>query len=289
MTETTRQYPALGRGVWLVLFRNEWFKTRHRLAFVVTWAFFAFVHTMEHGGDAYRALGDPERTHALPEAWNQIFGGNSTILLIFGSIAVVMLAASEFSWRTSRQNVIDGLDKMQWYWGKVLMLAGVGVVLVATQVGIGVTAASIGTATASVSSNPVPLSALAATAALGFAFLNVGGLALLCATTIRASGPAMAVWFAWITLGEQMLPAMVTRLIPAAQSVMGMLPFAAAQQVLAFWRFDSTTYDAMVARATEAGETAPELPNMLLWTGLNVGWAIVFIVIGALFFRRRDL
>jgi ABC-2 type transport system permease protein len=282
-------YPALGPGVWAVLLRNEWFKARHRLAFVVTLSLFAFIQLMEYGDNAVRARRDADYTFALPEAWSAVFSDDSVILLIFGSIVVVMLASSEFSWRTARQNVIDGLSKTQWYWGKVIMLGIVAVAFLTTKLGIAGGAAALGTDFAEATGPVVPLSVLAATGALLLAFLNVGALALLCAMTIRSSGPAMAVWFFWITLGEQLVPSLVTRVLPAAQPFFAMLPFSSAQQVLEFWRFDLGTYQRMVERAQAAGEAAPQLPDMSVWVGLNAGYAMLFLAVTYALFRRRDL
>ncbi|MDX1579567.1 MAG: hypothetical protein R3266_13870, partial [Gemmatimonadota bacterium] len=112
-----RKAPALGPGIWAVLLRNEWFKTRKRLAFWLTLGFFAFITTMDNGEELF----DDEPTFYLPEAWSSIFSDQSVLLVIFGCIAVIMLAASEFSWRTARQNVIDGLSKTQWFWGKYML------------------------------------------------------------------------------------------------------------------------------------------------------------------------
>jgi ABC-type transport system involved in multi-copper enzyme maturation permease subunit len=284
-----RRYPALGPAVWSVLLRNEWFKARHRLAFIVSLALFAFVHVMEYGDNVLRARRDEDYTFALPDAWSAIFGDESVILLIFASIAVVMLASSEFSWRTARQNVIDGLSKTQWFWGKVIMLGIVAVAFLSTKLLIGGGGAALGTDFGSAARPAVPWSAVAATGALLLAFLNVGGLALLCATTIRSSGPAMAVWFFWITLGEQLVPSLLVRVLPSAQPMLGMLPFNASQQILDFWRFDQPTFQRMVERAQAAGETVPELPNMVFWLGLNAGWAILFVTVAYALFRRRDL
>lgn len=284
-----RRYPALGPGVWSLLLRTEWFKARHRLAFVVSLALFAFVHVMEYGDNVLRARREEDYTFALPDAWSAIFGDESVILLIFASIAVVMLASSEFSWRTARQNVIDGLSKTQWFWGKVIMLGIVAVTFLATKLLIGVGSAALGTDFGSAARPPISWSALAATGALLLAFLNVGGLALLCATTIRSSGPAMAVWFFWITLGEQLVPSLIVRVLPSAEPALSMLPFSASQQVLEFWRFDAPTFERMVERAQAAGETIPEVPNMTLWLGLNAGWAILFVAVAYVLFRRRDL
>ena len=99
----------------------------------------------------------------------------------------------------------------------------------------------------------------------------------------------MAVWFFWITLGEQLLPAMINRVLPAAGPVLGMLPFASSQQLLPFWKFDAATYERMANQAAAAGESAPELPNVALWLGLNAGWALLFLTVTYLVFRRRDL
>jgi len=293
MTESasvaTREYPALGPAVWGVLLRNEWFKARHRLAFLVTLALFTFIHVMDYGESVVRARRDADYTFGLPEAWRSIFAGDSTLLLIFGSIAVIMLASSEFTWRTARQNVIDGLDKAQWYWGKVIMLGIVAVSFMGMKLGLGMGAALLGTDFGATSGPAVPFSVVVATLALLLAFLNVGALALFCSLTIRSSGPAMAVWFFWITLGEQLVPSMINRVVPAAAPILAMLPFSASQQVLAFWRFDSATYQGMIEAAGEAGEALPELPNMFLWVGLNAGWAAIFLAVTYLTFRRRDL
>ena len=66
MSGEERKYPALGPGVWSVLVRNEWFKARRRLAFLVTFGLFTFIHVMEHGGDLRRARNDEDFTYALP-------------------------------------------------------------------------------------------------------------------------------------------------------------------------------------------------------------------------------
>ena len=289
MSGPARSYPALEPGVWRLLLRTEWFKARRRLAFLVTLALFAFINLMDHGGEYMRARRDPEFTYALPGAWQGIFADDSIVLLIFASIAVIMLVSSEFSWRTARQNVIDGLSKEQWYWGKVLLVVLVGVLFVATKLLIGGGMAALGTDFGVVGGTAFPLSALTASLGLLLAYLSVAGLALFVAVTIRSSGPAMAVWFFWITLGEQLLPALVSRVLPATQPAFTYLPFSAAQKLLDFWVFDTAAYTRLVARAQEAEQAVPELPNLLLWLGVNAGWAVVFVVVGYVLFRRRDL
>jgi ABC-type transport system involved in multi-copper enzyme maturation permease subunit len=289
MSESERTYPALGASVWHVLFRNEWFKATRRLAFLVTFGLFAFIHVMDHGSDLREALTNPERSHALPDAWSSIFSSDSILLVIFATLAVIMLVSSEFTWRTARQNVIDGLDKTQWFWGKVILVLMVGVVFLGTKLLIGAGAAVVGTDFSTVTDPVVPLSVFAATGALFLAYLSAASMGLLAAVTIRNSGPAIAVWFFWITLGEQLLPALLGRMAPSLAPAFAFLPFTAAQQVFSFSAFDAPTYARRVARAQAAEQAIPELVNGALWTGVNAAWAIVFLAVAYWAFRRRDL
>lgn len=289
MNVDERRAPALGRGVWLVLMRVEWFKARRRLAFLVTLGLFSFVTLADHGGSYSRARRSEDFTHALPDAWGSVFSEQSVILLIFASLAVIMLVSSEFTWRTARQNVIDGLSKTQWFWGKVMLVVMIGGVFLVSNVTIGAGAAALGTDFSATSGPLVPPSVAVAALALFLAYLSLASLGLLCSVLIRNSGPAIAVWFFWVTLGEQLLPALVTRMVPALAPVFGFLPFSASQRILPFWVFDSAAYGRLVEAATAAGNQAPELPNVLLWMGVNAGWAVAFVAIAFSAYRRQDL
>ena len=102
--------------------------------------------------------------------------------------------------------MIDGLDKSQWFWGKAILVVLVGLFFLTTKLFIGAGAAALGTDFSAADGPIVPSSVYAATGALFLAYLSSASLGLLCAVTIRNSGPAIAVWFFWITLGEQLLP-----------------------------------------------------------------------------------
>ena len=289
MSAGERSYPALGPGVWPVLLRNEWFKATRRLAFLVTFGLFAFIMVMDHGSDLRQAQTSEDATYALPDAWGSVFSDDSILLVIFATLTVIMLVSSEFTWRTARQNVIDGLDKAQWFWGKVILVVVVGLVFLAAKLLVGGGAAALGTDFAAATGPLVPGSVFAATAALFVAYLSSASLGLLCAVAIRNSGPAIAVWFFWITLGEQLLPALVLRVLPALEPVFAFLPFSAAQRVFPFAVFDADAYARMVARAEAAERAIPEVVDGLLWTGVNAAWAAVFILGAYTLYRRRDL
>lgn len=283
--------PALTARVWGVLFRNEWFKARKRLAFWLTLGFFSFVTAMNHGSEFFDARDDPETTYALPEAWSNVFSADtSTFLLIFACIGLILLASSEFTWRTARQNVIDGLSKTQWYWGKIMLLPILGVVYVVAVVLIGGGIAWLGTDLGAAVGPILPLGVLKAAGGLLLAFASVGGLALFLALAIRSSGGAMAVWFLWIFPMEQLIvPGVLGRIMPFLRDYLQYQPFAAAQRLFAYESYDPAAFDRLVTAREAAERTPPPPPELTAILWVNGGWAVLFIGLGFLWFRQRDL
>ena len=282
-------HPALSARVWPVLAASEWFKARKRPASYVTFGFFAFVTLMDHGESVFRARRDADYTYALPEAWSSVFSDDSVLLLFFGCIALVMLVSSEFAWRTARQNVIDGLSKSQWFWGKAMLLPMVGLVFLATKVAVGATAAVLAGGLTSLTGPPFPSSVLAASGGLLLAFLTVGSLAFLFSTWIRSSGPAMAAWFFWVAMGEQIVPQLLGRPFPALRTALGYLPFNAAGKLLEFWVWDGEAYRRVVEQAASSERTPPPPPDLALDVAVNVGWVVVLLGVAYWLYSRRDL
>lgn len=285
-----RKPPALGAGVWRVLLGNEWFKLRKRTAFWLTLGFFAFIVVMANGEEYYRARNDPERTYALPAAWAEVLGEMGVVLLIFASVALIMLVTSEFSWRTARQNVIDGLSKTQWFRGKTLLLPVLGLVFIAVQVGIGGGFALAGTDLAAATGSLVPVSVLQTIGATLLGFFVVGGLALFIALAVRSSGGAMAIWFFWIAIGEQQIVAgLLGRFFESLRPALRYLPWSNVQRAIAFENYDAPTFQRIVEAAQEAGRRVPEHPDMTAITLVNLGWIALFVGLSYIWFRKRDL
>lgn len=286
MSAAADRAPALGPRVWRVLLGNEWFKTRKRLAFWLTLGFFSFIRFMEHAEDVFS---DEEDVFALPAAWSDIFSQDSVLLLIFACIALIMLVSSEFSWRTARQNVIDGLSKAQWFRGKAVLLLVLGLIFLVAHVGIPAALALVETDPAAAAGPLVPGSVVAATGALLLAFLSIGGLALFLSLAIRSAGPAMAAWFFWVVFGEQLGAGLLGRFFEGLQPILRHLPFSAAQQLMAFESFDATARQRMIDAAIEAGRDVPELPDLGVALAVNAGWALLFLGVAYVWFQRRDL
>lgn len=276
-------------SVGATLLRNEVLKARKRLAFWVTLGLFAFITAMEHGEDWYRAMRDPERSFALPVAWASVFSEGSVLALIFASVILILLVSSEFSWRTARQNVIDGLSKTQWFWGKALLIPLAALLFVFFQVAIGggfaLAGTELGAADASLAGPPV----LAAAAGLLLAALTAASLAFAAAMAIRSAGPAMAVWFAWMGFGERLLASGLGRVFEGLRDALGYLPFLATQRLLDFRSYDAAALQRAVERAEEAGRAPPTPPDAATAALVCAGWIALLVGGSLVWFRRRDL
>ena len=94
-----------------------------------------------------------------------VFGNEGVQFLIFSGLTVMLLATPEFNWRTARQNVIDGLSKSQWFWGKSLLLPVVALAFLGIHILIPGVLALIRTDLGAATGPLVPASVFAATEA----------------------------------------------------------------------------------------------------------------------------
>ena len=273
-----------------VLVRNELIKMFKRLAFVVTSGFFLFIFAVEYGEDYYRAAGDPERTFALPGAWRSIVTGNSQIALIFGSVVLILLLSSEFSWRTARQNVIDGLSKEQFFLAKLLLLPIVGILFITMQLTIGGAFALAGTDLATVTEPLIGAVHWSTIGGFALAFLGYGSFALFVSLAIRNSGSAMAVWFFYVAIGEQLLAGGLGAVRDRLGEFARFLPINTFNQLHGYYQHDLAAFQQAVQRAVEAGNDPPSDPwangtLLLVW----LLWVALFVGGSFLWFRKRDL
>ena len=269
-----------------VLLRNEWFKARKRLAFWIALGFYAFFTLMNHG----QTFLERSEGFRLPDIWNAVFGDESTMVVIFAALTLVLLSATEFGWRTARQNVIDGLSKSQWFWGKSLLLPLVGLAFIGVHVLIPTALALMRTDFGAAEGPLVPLSVFQAAGGLGLAFLSVAALAFLLSLVIRRTGAALAVWFLWIgPIESGMLPVLVRRFLPDYTRWLDYLPFSNTFPLLEFRNYDAATYERYAAAVEAAGRTPPPAVDPAWHLITAAAWTALLVGIAFILFRRRDL
>jgi hypothetical protein len=200
------------------------------------------------------------------------------IAVFFTAIVLILLVSNEFSWRTARQNVIDGLSKEEFFVAKLLLLPVVSLLFFAILVGVGGGFGAAGTQSAGAAG---PLLRTVDARALGGALVGLLGwvsFAFLLAVTIRSAGAAMGAFFLYFIV-EQAVGGALARLGEGVAAVVRLLPMAVFK---ALW--EPARYGVV---PLEKGETLPVATSLLVVVG--AAYALTFVAIAFLLYRRRDL
>jgi ABC-2 type transport system permease protein len=216
-------------------YRLELFKMRKRLAAWVTFLCLLLLTTLTFGGQFYAARRSPGHGYfGFPNALPQILTTAVTIADISGIVLIVLMVCNEFDWKTSRQNIIDGLSKPQWFAGKALLIPTVIVTLYGAQLAIGGTLAYIGTSQSLLHGfDPAATYLLTACGAL-LALACSGSIALLVALSVRSTGPALA-----IALLYQVFDAIAARTLRGLHldAIADCLPFQVHNALLVYGQY----------------------------------------------------
>lgn len=192
----------------LGLLRMEQIKMRRRSASNVAFALFVGMTIMVFGMRAYAArVIDNAPPFALPASGGEIHRIIGQFVVFFSFITVVNLTAAEYQWRTSRQNVIDGLSREQFFAAKLLLVPIISLLFFVVGYGIAVAIAATGGVSGGIASVPV-MKAIAGgiLTAIGFS-----SMALLAAFATRHTGGAIALVFGYMVFGENILTLLLRR------------------------------------------------------------------------------
>jgi hypothetical protein len=271
-----------------VAFLSEMRKMWKRPATWVTLGFFVLVNFADLFDEYRDARRDPDSPFFLPDGWSTILGEQVMVGFIFASVLLILLVAAEFNWRTARQNVIDGLSKTQWYSAKLLLVPFLAILFLMTRVLMGVAFALAGTALPS----EVALIGPVQWSALGGMFLSAAGytsFALFVAAAIRSSGPAMAVWFAWMAFGERLLVGGLGSLFESLRPVLKWAPITTFNRLRDYAQYDSEAFRRAAEWAAENERAAPQPVDLGPAIAGTLLWIVGLSFAGWLWFRRRDL
>lgn len=272
-------------------FRNEMIKTTKRPATAVTTGLFAFVLCMTAGSAFYQALLHPDRgSFVLPTAWPGLLQDPGVPSAFFAAILIILLVDSEFTWRTARQNVIDGLTRETWFVGKLIVFAAVCLGYVALH--LLVTGAVAAYGTWQITGTIGTLVRSTDLRMMGADLLMVAGLgsmAMLAAFAVRSAGPAMGLFFFYVAFGERLLSMVLTRMGGGGEKIIAFLPMSLSMSLPTPARWDPAAFQEAVAAAAKHGRPPPDFGNttLLVWVGLAE--ILLFLTLAFLVHRRRDL
>ena len=264
-----------------VLWRIETLKAVKRPACWVTLGVFTVFNAI-----AILSSGGPSSEASFPDAWRGIIEPAINLGPVFLAALMILLFAPEFRWRTARQNVIDGLGKEQFYWGKVLLLVPMIAVFIAIPTVIGVLqVARTPGAGGGAFIEPMDFNYM-----LGFvAALSLWGTAaLMISALIRAAGAGLGLLFLYF-ICEQIVTALLSLRWNALERVFEFLPGQLYQTITDTPLYYPEVLARTNAARAERGQDLLVYPD--LWIPLVAAMAYVVLFLGLAYvnMRRRDL
>lgn len=271
----------------------ELIKTRKRfgvwMALLLFFGFFAmnlasgYVHHVRNG-----VAGTP-----LPQSWPSLIGLAGNLGMLVMLVMVVLLTASEKSWRTERQNVIDGLSRTQFFAAKMLTMSAL-VVILAT--GFLLLAGTFGALERMGDVTELPIIRGIDMKMIGGLLLSltfVGAMALFFGTVASSSGAGLALAFLFL-FSQAPIGMLLVREGGALATIATFLPMQVLQALTSSMTYNPEAFArfvAMMEEMAESGRSVP-LPRPLELTETLIA-AVVQIaafLAGAWFaIRRRDL
>ena len=220
-------------------------------------------------------------TITLPRAWNDIYDMLLQITFMFGVITTVNITAAEYPWRTTRQNVIDGLSREQWFSAKAIMVLVVALMFWAA--GWGLMIPVIG-AIAETRDHFMTGGQVRAIFALLLACIGVGSFGLLASIATRHTAGALGVVAGWMTAGEGLVQLLLYRIDPDIMKYVAYLPGRVLTSLPEPARW---TAEFMSQRQIQNLQ-APLLSNLdvTLMAGF---YTVLFLLTSFLVMRRQDL
>lgn len=208
--------------------------------------------------------------YSFPGVWgNMTFWGS--IFIMFMSVLVIILVTNEYSFRTNRQNVIDGWTRMQFYHAKVWLVvmlslfATVYVLIVSWLFGLVISG--------NMSDMFTDIEKIAWFFLLS---LNYMGFAMFIAIWIRRSGLAIGLFFLYSLMIEKMVQGVINYFSDI--NFGNFLPLQASDELVPFPALESLS---------KAVSKSPAIP-VAAYIGVTIFWCLVYYFGAKAILQKRD-
>jgi ABC-2 type transport system permease protein len=208
--------------------------------------------------------------YSFPQVWGNL-GFWGSVFIMFISILVIIITTNEYTYRTHRQNVIDGWNRMQFFHGKVILVVMLSFAATLYLFILGVLFGGV---------NSGSLNGLFSEfQQVGYFFLlslDYLGFALFIAFWIRRSGLAIGLFLLYSMIIENILKGMINHYMDTPfgnflflQSSDELLPFPLMQMA-----------KAMMPAATSI--------SMATYSLVTIGWCVVYYFAGRMILLKSD-
>lgn len=235
----------------------------------------------------------------LPRDWGRLLSQFKGLQIIFVPISLILLTASEFTFKTARQNIIDGLSKESFLVSKLLTTVALTLLyflltlVLGTLFNLGATDTEPSEPTrAFIASQELFLFGTYLLALLGYGFLG-----LFFAFLTRSTGSAIAFYVLYLVL--EGLAGGLLQFSSMLKPIVKFFPTKVFDDLVNPFRFDAdslTELQSQIKRAEEMGQTIPDaiyaqMPQFATESALLLTTLYIGLIGGTtyLLFRQRDL
>lgn len=260
------------------LYRIELFKAFKRPAARITYLLFFAAIIFSSGSVYYNNLKHGNVYYGFPNAWDFIFISISSPTSIFATALIILMVANEFDWRTSRQNIIDGMSKGQWFFAKLMLLMTIVLLFYIPLLLYDIAFTWLGTDPGIENAFQVTQTQYLAIVGILIGVSCFATIGLLVSLLARTAGAALGIMIVYPLFEET-----ITKTIRGFdyENIADCFP---ARVVGALFNYNQ--YFPIGSR--RRGWAVEEWDTSLLFAA-GIGWIIVFLILSWLVYNKRDL
>ncbi|MFN3344302.1 MAG: hypothetical protein ACK412_01475 [Chloroherpetonaceae bacterium] len=235
----------------------------------------------------------------LPRDWGRLLSQFKGLQIIFVPISLILLTASEFTFKTARQNVIDGLSKESFLISKLLTTFALTLLyfLLTLVLGMLFNLGAINTEQSETTRAFITSHDLFLFGTYLIALLGYGMLGLFFAFLTRSSGSAIAFYVLYLVL--EGLAGGLLQFSSTLKPIVKFFPTKVFDDLVNQFRFDSDSLaelQSQIKQAEGMGQTIPaEIYTQLPQFETEVAFLLTALYIGLIggatyfLFKQRDL
>ncbi len=257
----------------------EWLKIRKYRTFWIMIGMFAILLPLWNMGinDGVLRLGSTKKegfnlldqAYTFNKVWDNI-GWWTSVFVMFITILTIILISNEYTFKTHRQNIIDGLTRLESYHAKWMMVVILALFTTAYSFAIGF---AFGLSNDTMANFPGDIKKLFYIFVLS---MNYYGFGLLLAYLFKRSGIAIGIFFLYTMILEKILQSFLNWRLDT--DVFNMLPLQASDELLPF------PLMSMAKQLVKAEESITASTYIIV----SFAWIIIYYLIARFRLLRSD-
>lgn len=258
----------------------EWLKLKRYRTFWVLTGLFALLFPiwnievangfLKIGGGGKSGLNILDTAYSFPGVWGNL-GFWGSIFILFLAILIIIATTNEYTYRTHRQNVIDGWRRDQFYHAKVIIVLLLALAATLFMFVLGVIFGSVNSGS--------PTEVFSGIMPLFYFFLlsvNYMGFALFIAIWIRRSGLAIGLFLLYSMIIENIVKSIINYFsdIPLGN----LMPLQASDELLPF---------PLMSMAKSLIKGGPDI-SLNTYAVVSIAWCAVYYFGAKMLLGKRD-